>query len=147
MSDRVVKIAEAYAKGEGFIEIRSPGKTDKDAPAPSVLARSSGKAAFRGLNLFQGGRGHHLIQLAEVAPGNRKYLHRHHHAETVWVILEGEGEFYPDQETAIPVSPGTLCHAYPWEWHGMANTGDHPLRYLSIEGPMFLREGSSEFAE
>jgi mannose-6-phosphate isomerase-like protein (cupin superfamily) len=87
-----------------------------------------------------------MVQLGEVAPGDRKYLHRHHDAETVWLILEGEGEFYPDHDTVIPVEAGLICHAYPGEWHGLGNTGDVPLRYLSFEGP-FWRTDTMEMAE
>ena len=52
-----------------------------------------------------------------------------------------------DLDTAVPVRAGMMCHAFPGEWHGLLNTGDVPLRYLSIEGPMFTRETSTEFAE
>ena len=64
----------------------------------------------------------HLVQCAYIEPGNRKYLHHHVNAETIWVILDGEG--------------GDICHSLPVQWHGMGNTGTTRLRYLSIEGPM-----------
>jgi mannose-6-phosphate isomerase-like protein (cupin superfamily) len=143
---RVITVNEVYGDATKFIDILSPGRTE-GVPVPSVAQRTSGKPQFRGANLWQGGAGHHLIQLAEIAPGDRKYLHRHHHAETVWLVLEGEGEYYPELDVVVPVAAGTLCHAYPWEWHGLGNTSTNPLRYLSVEGPMFMRQGASEFAE
>ncbi len=143
---RVLEIAEGYADRAAFIDIQSPGKTLSIGTPPTAL-RTSGKALIHGNNLWTEGEGANLVQLAEIAPGNRKYSHRHHHAETVWAILEGEGEFYPDLETFIPVKAGMLCHSYPWQWHGMGNTGTTPLRYLSVEGPMIMRDGWSEFAE
>jgi len=38
----------------------------------------------------------------------------------------------------VPVRPGVICHGYPWEWHGMGNTGTSRLKYVSVEGPMPL---------
>lgn len=145
---RVIDIKEGYTDRDGFRPIRSQGKTDPSLPDAPVLKRTPGQPQILGKNLWEGPEGSHLIQLAEIAPGDRKYLHRHHHAETIWIILEGEGEFYPDLDTVVPVRPGMICHAYPWEWHGMGNTGDVPLRYISVEGPMMARRpGSSEYAE
>jgi mannose-6-phosphate isomerase-like protein (cupin superfamily) len=143
---RVVDIEKGYSQREAFKHITTPGRTQGVEGDVSVDV-GEGTPQIAGNNLFEEGRGHHLVQLAEIAPGDRKYIHRHPLGETVWIIYEGEGEFFPDLETAIPVKTGMLLHAYPGEWHGLRNTGDVPLRYLSIEGPMFMREGSTEFAE
>ena len=64
-------------------------------------------------------------------------LHWHENAETVWLIVEGEGEFYggPNDEDVYPVKAGDIAHALPGQWHGMGNTGKVRLKYLSIEGP------------
>src|SRR5690242_10685156 len=102
---RVIDIKAGYESKEGFRLIKSPGKTNPDIEAP-VLSRTPGQAQFNAVNLFEEGRGHHLVQLSEIQPGNRKYLHRHYHAETIWVILEGEGEYYPDTETVVPIHGG-----------------------------------------
>jgi mannose-6-phosphate isomerase-like protein (cupin superfamily) len=145
-SGRVYRISDAYKSSDEWFEVESKGRTDSSLPIPAVVARTSGRPRFRGFNLWWEGAGFHMVQVGEVAPGDRKYLHRHHDAETVWVILEGEGEFYPDHDTAISVSSGMVCHAYPGEWHGLGNTGDVPLRYLSVEGP-FWRTDTMEMAE
>lgn len=147
-SDRVVSWTEAFASDEGFNILKSRGKTDPDLPDPPVNARTPGNAQIRSKRFWEEGRGHHLVEFAEIAPGDRKSLHREHHAETVWFILDGEGEFYPDPETVIPIKAGMMAHAYPWEWHGMGNTGDRPLRYLSVEGPKLNRARASvEYTE
>jgi quercetin dioxygenase-like cupin family protein len=145
-SDRVIDVEAGYADPEGFTPIASPGKTP-GTPVATVATRTPGKAQLKGKNLYESAEGCHLVQLAEIPPGNRKYLHRHPLAETVWYILQGEGEFYTDPETVIPVKAGSICHSYPKEWHGLGNTGTEPLRYLSVEGPMFQRPGSNEFCE
>jgi mannose-6-phosphate isomerase-like protein (cupin superfamily) len=143
---RVVAMADVYERAADFFEIEGGGEPKPDIPTPSVVTRTSGEARFRGTNLWYGGAGFHLVQLAEVAPRDRKYLHRHRDAETVWVILDGVGEFYSDFDTVEPVESGVICHAYPGEWHGLGNTGEKPLRYLSVEGP-FWRAPAIEFAE
>jgi mannose-6-phosphate isomerase-like protein (cupin superfamily) len=143
----VVAIADVYGQRDQFFQLASPGKDDPNLAAASVVGRTSGTAEFRGCNLWQGPEGFQLVQLAEVAPGDRKYLHRHRHAETVWVILEGSGEFYSDLDSVVPIEAGMICHAYPGEWHGLGNTGDVPLRYLSVEGPFPRPSGVIEFAE
>jgi mannose-6-phosphate isomerase-like protein (cupin superfamily) len=145
--ERVIDINEAYANPEGWTPIRSRGKTNPDMPDPPVAKRTPGKAELRGKNHFRGGEGCHLIQTAEIAPGNRKYLHRHHYAETIWVVLEGEGEFYPNPDEVVPFKAPVILHCYPWQWHGMGNTGSVPIRYISIEGPQTGRPEAAEFAE
>jgi mannose-6-phosphate isomerase-like protein (cupin superfamily) len=142
---RVAVIRDVYEQGTGFFERASPGRSVAAESAPTVVGRTSGKAEFRGHNLWPDGR--HLVQLAEVAPGDRKYLHRHPEAETVWVILDGTGEFYSDFETVIPVEAGMICHAFPQEWHGLGNTGTTPLRYLSVEGPFPPRDSGVDPSE
>jgi mannose-6-phosphate isomerase-like protein (cupin superfamily) len=149
-SDRVAVISDVYADPANFWEtgvaerFGSHAEIATDLPTPSVVSRTPGAPIFRGCNLWDDGL--HLVQLAEVAPGDRKYLHRHRHlVETMWLILEGEGEFYPDLDAVIPVKAGMICHSFPLQWHGLGNTGDVPLRYLVVEGP-FLQK-VIEFAE
>ena len=143
---RVAVISDVYERLAEFFEVEGSGKPQSDTPIPAVVARTAGDTRFRGSNLWYGGAGSHVVQLAEVAPGDRKYLHRHQDAETIWVILDGVGEFYWDLEKALPIQSGMICHASPGEWHGLGNTGDRPLRYLLIEGP-FWRSLAIEFAE
>jgi hypothetical protein len=82
-SGRVASISDAYENPEEWFEVESKGKTDQSLPTPPVVTRTSGKPRFRGFNLWWDGPGFHMVQLGEVAPGDRKYLHRHHDAETV----------------------------------------------------------------
>jgi mannose-6-phosphate isomerase-like protein (cupin superfamily) len=144
--ERVASIRDVYERPDEFFERESPGKTDPNLPTPSVVTRTPGTTKFRGRNLWVEGK-NRVIQLAEVAPGDRKYLHRHDSAETVWVIIEGEGEFYPDLDTVIPIAAGMICHAFPGEWHGLGNTGTGPLRYINLEGPFVPGAVKLEYAE
>jgi mannose-6-phosphate isomerase-like protein (cupin superfamily) len=134
---RTYNIEEEYKKQDKFRPVALKGGTK-----PPVAYRTPGKGEIMGNNLVDRRElpSVHLIQCAYIEPGNRKYLHHHVHAETVWVILEGEGEFYggPDLDEVHPVKAGDICHALPGQWHGMGNTGSTRLKYLSVEGPQPL---------
>jgi mannose-6-phosphate isomerase-like protein (cupin superfamily) len=132
---RVYHTTEEYADQSKFREVALKGGVK-----PPVAFRTPGRGAIMGNNLVDRHQvdSCHLIQCAYIEPGNRKYLHHHVNAETVWVILDGEGEFYggPDLDEVHPVKAGDICHALPGQWHGMGNTGTTRLKYISIEGPM-----------
>jgi mannose-6-phosphate isomerase-like protein (cupin superfamily) len=131
---RVWNMAEEFARVEAFREIAMTGGTK-----PPVAFRTPGKGAIKGNTFIKRAEVPSVlhVQCAYIEPGNRKYLHWHENAETVWVIIEGEGEFYggPNEEDVYPVKAGDIAHALPGQWHGMGNTGKVPLKYLSIEGP------------
>jgi len=132
---RVYHIAEEYEKKEKFREVALKG-----GEKPPVAYRTPGRGAIMGNNLVDRREvpSVHLIQCAYIEPGDRKYLHHHVHAETIWIIQEGEGEFYggPNLDEVHPVKAGDICHALPGQWHGMGNTGSTRLKYVSVEGPM-----------
>jgi len=136
-----------YSDKADWFVIRAHGKTDAQRPDPPIVGRAGGIAEALGKAHFGSGRGCHSIVTIEIAPGNREVLHRHWHIESVWVVLEGQGEFYPDEDTAVPFKAPAILHSFQQEWHGIANTGTEPLRYISIEGPMTGRRDQHEFAE
>ena len=131
---RVFHIEEEYQKQEQFREVALKGGVK-----PPVAYRTPGRGAIMGNNLVDRKEleSCHLIQCAYIEPGNRKYLHHHVNAETIWIIMAGEGEFYggPDLDEVHPVKAGDICHALPGQWHGLGNTGTERLKYISIEGP------------
>lgn len=75
----------------------------------------------------------HMIQFAMLRPGAKK-VHRHDW-ETVFVVLEGEGETFIEEDKTQPVKAGDIVHALSNEAHGFLNTGTKPLKYLTVEGP------------
>ena len=133
-SKRVWNVAELFAQKGAFVEIAKTGGTK-----PPVANRTPGKGAIMGNTFIKRSEVPSImhVQAAYIEVGNRKYLHYHDGAETVWLILEGEGEFYggPNNEDVYPVKAGDIAHALPGQWHGMGNTGKVPLKYFSVEGP------------
>ena len=69
--------------------------------------------------------------MIEVAPGGHTLQHSHPHEQTMF-ILEGAGEARDGSGNA-PISPGVFIYVRPGEPHVVYNTGEKPLRFLSIE--------------
>ena len=84
-------------------------------------------------------RSKHLINIVQVDPGMGKYKHFHDNSETVMFVLEGQGDFLIDESRSVPIKVGDVCHSFPGEIHGTRNTGNVPLRYLVVEGPLPLQ--------
>jgi mannose-6-phosphate isomerase-like protein (cupin superfamily) len=62
--------------------------------------------------------------------------HIHPTADTVHIILEGEGEYAISPDVWVPIKPGDIILTRGGEVHGGRGTNpDKPLRYLVIEGP------------
>jgi mannose-6-phosphate isomerase-like protein (cupin superfamily) len=86
---------------------------------------------------------HHRINIVSVEPHSGKFTHAHEDADTIFVVLEGEGEYLPDNEHSIPMKPGDVAIAVAGQLHGSRNTGSGPFRYLCIEGPLTEKEMKS----
>jgi mannose-6-phosphate isomerase-like protein (cupin superfamily) len=86
---------------------------------------------------------HHRINIVSVEPNSGKFTHAHEDADTIFLVLEGEGEYLPDNEHGIPIKPGDVAIAVAGQLHGSRNTGSGPLRYLCIEGPLTEAEMKS----
>jgi quercetin dioxygenase-like cupin family protein len=63
-------------------------------------------------------------------PGQGPQLHRHPYEET-FICLEGEATFEADGETTV-VGPGHIVVVPAGAAHRFQNTGDAPLRQVSI---------------
>lgn len=127
---RVFNLDEEFARTDDFKRVAIRG-----GKKPPVATRTPGQGQIFGITLVDRTKHEtaHLIQVAYIEPGDRKYLHHHTKAETIWVILEGEGEFYggPSMDDVYPVKAGDVCHSLPGQWHGMGNTGTTRLRYFT----------------
>ena len=75
----------------------------------------------------------HSIALARVEPGKKSYKHRLNAAET-YIILDGEGEMYIDDEHAR-VSSGQIVHIPANSVQNIKNIGAKDLVFLCIVDP------------
>ncbi|MFB1063015.1 cupin domain-containing protein [Natrinema sp. H-ect4] len=85
------------------------------------------------------------ITWVDVEPGARQVRHEHD-PEQVYVIISGEGVMsVGDDERAVEA--GDLVHIPANTEHGLENTGDRTLEYVSAATPAFPDAEVDEFYE
>lgn len=67
-----------------------------------------------------------------VRPGQQVRLHRHHHAGDVWVCLAGTGLYHPGPGVDVPLRAGQVAVAPKEACHGLTNTGDEDVVFVSV---------------
>jgi mannose-6-phosphate isomerase-like protein (cupin superfamily) len=83
------------------------------------------------------------ITLVVMAPGGVQHVHSHE-PEQAYYILEGSGMMTVDDEHR-QVQAGDCIHFPPFAKHGLANTGETVLRYLSAASPSFPKKTCQEW--
>jgi mannose-6-phosphate isomerase-like protein (cupin superfamily) len=73
--------------------------------------------------------------IVEMEPGGFQHLHSHE-PEQMYYILEGQGLMCVDGEEG-PVQAGDCIFFPSFAEHGLKNTGEGVLRYLSAASPSF----------
>jgi len=71
-----------------------------------------------------------------IKPGQTLQKHRHHDSDDIWVILQGEGLFYPEPDKAIPFRKGQVLVSEKGSCHGAKNTGTEDIVFVSIVAPV-----------
>ena len=119
------------ARHEGrvkHIDIEKEGQFKHPAPDYPFIG-------YSGHSLIAGSNTEFLCNIARIQPGT--YKNHSHQPENFMVILEGEGEYFVDEQNSIPVKAGDICHAKAFEPHGIRClvSASKPIKYLVIEGP------------
>jgi quercetin dioxygenase-like cupin family protein len=71
-----------------------------------------------------------------VLPGQRIAPHVHPHGQDTWNIVAGRGEYLLHADgSARPVRAGHVVVAPTGCVHGVVNTGNEPLRFISVVSP------------
>ena len=71
-----------------------------------------------------------------VEPGQRIELHVHPTGQDTWVVLSGQGQYFLDRAcTSTALHPGVVAVAPSGAVHGALNTGNAPLRFVSVVSP------------
>jgi mannose-6-phosphate isomerase-like protein (cupin superfamily) len=83
------------------------------------------------------------ITIVEMEPGGFQHLHSHE-PEQMYYILEGQGLMTVDGEERS-VQAGDCIFFPSFAEHGLKNTGEGVLRYLSAASPSFTREECEEW--
>lgn len=78
------------------------------------------------------------LQVSEVPIGSEQPLHNHG-PEQCYYIIRGKGLMIIEDE-AREVGAGSAVYVPPDRRHGIRNTGDEVLEYLTANSPAFERE-------
>lgn len=71
-----------------------------------------------------------------IEPGQEIPAHIHPHGQDTWTILSGQGEYYLDKAGMTkPIVAGDIVVAHPEFVHGVFNSGDQPLVFISVVSP------------
>ncbi|WP_049923789.1 cupin domain-containing protein [Halopiger djelfimassiliensis] len=83
------------------------------------------------------------VTWVDVEPGARQVRHEHE-PEQVYVIVAGEGLMVVDEDERA-VEAGDLVHVPAHTEHGIRNTGDRTLEYVSAATPAFPQAEVDDF--
>jgi len=62
-----------------------------------------------------------------------QHIHPHVHAgDHIWVVFEGSGNYLGEGNAPQPIGPGSVLVAPAGESHGVENTGEEGLVFLSV---------------
>ena len=81
------------------------------------------------------------LQVSEVPIDSEQPLHNHG-PEQCYYIIRGKGLMIIEEETR-EISAGSAIYIPPDKRHGIKNTGDEVLEYLTANSPAFDREYES----
>ncbi|MEB3173757.1 MAG: cupin domain-containing protein [Cyanobacteriota bacterium] len=71
-----------------------------------------------------------------VKPGQEIYPHIHPHGQDTWIVLSGKGEYYLDEAgTKKSIVAGDVVIAHTGCVHGVLNSGNEPLVFISVVSP------------
>lgn len=115
--NKVLNVQKEIADRAGFLDRGTPGDT--------IVGYKSKILWSEKLNVL----------IAEIQPGMKKNRHSHPNSDSVIYILEGEGEYFVDENNSRKVKAGDICIAPAGSLHGVWNTGKVAVRYLCTEGP------------
>lgn len=79
---------------------------------------------------------HAVIVAWYVKPGQTILPHTHPQGQDTWTILAGEGRYFLDANGASQtIQAGDIVIARANDVHGVVNTGNKPLMFVSVVSP------------
>lgn len=71
-----------------------------------------------------------------IKPGQTLQKHRHNNSDDIWIILQGEGIFYPQPDEEVPFRAGQVIVTKRGDCHGAKNTGSEDIIFVSLVAPV-----------
>lgn len=81
---------------------------------------------------------HTQVVAFTVEPGQEVPQHVHPSSDDMWIVLEGVGEYYVGEDQTEHVEAGMVACAPAGTVHGLKNTGNRKLVYVSVSSPQPL---------
>lgn len=79
---------------------------------------------------------HAVVVAWYLKPGQEISPHVHPNGQDTWTILNGEGQYYLEQSgTTKPIGKGDVVIAPIGSVHGVFNSGNEPLTFISVVSP------------
>lgn len=80
-----------------------------------------------------------MTSVWNLAPGEEIIPHQHPGSDDIWVVLEGEGEYWMEKDAPpCRIKEGMVALAPARHAHGVRNTGEGPLVFISVSAPQPL---------
>ena len=76
-----------------------------------------------------------IIAVWYVMTGQEIEAHIHPKGQDTWIVLEGNAIYYTGDGVNKPISKGQVVVARPGEIHGVMNTSNEPLIFVSVLSP------------
>lgn len=129
----------------GAICFAAGAALEKQSPPPDLASRIIRKAEARkgggawgsiytytAANTLTYGTDSMLTAELEFLPGKQLQPPHQHADEEFQYVIEGSGTWTLNGKE-IPLEPGDLMYAKPWDVHGIANTSAAPLRFFVVK--------------
>lgn len=99
----------------------------------SLFFKAAGKAPVRSVVTKSSEA---VVVAWHVEPGQSLPIHTHPNGQDTWTVLTGKGEYYLDDAgTTALIVAGDVVVAPVGCVHGVFNSGDEPLTFISIVTP------------
>ena len=133
----------------GALWAQKPGKPPLDSHVyPAAEARTS-KGEWGEIHIYTEDAtptfGTHSLLTASLTflPGKQLQPPHQHPDEEFQYVVEGEGTWSLNGKEQ-PLHAGDLMYTRPWDWHGIRNSGDRPLKFFVFK---FRARGIAEPAK
>ena len=126
-------IAVSFAAGALWAQ--KPGPAPLESRIFSFADARTSKGAWGEINLYTGdatptfGTQSLLTASLTFLPGKQLQPPHQHPDEEFQYVIEGEGTWSLNGEER-PLKAGDLMYTKPWDWHGIRNSGDRPLKFF-----------------
>jgi len=119
----------------GVLWAQKPDELVLDSHIWSAADTRTSKGVWGEINIYtedaQPSYGNSSVLTASLTflPGKRLQPPHQHPDEEFQYVIEGEGTWFLNGKEQ-PLHAGDLMYSKPWDWHGIRNSSDKPMRFF-----------------